>query len=358
MKSTYTTFPAFVSAPQGRSTYNIDRLIGRGGYGEVYHATSEKYPGFEFAIKVCPLSKERGAAITAAYESEVLALQTLDHPNVVRLYDTFKSEDESLLYIVLEYCPGGDLEELIKRQGELLTDNQRLDYAHQIALAVEICHRHHIAHRDLKTGNILFDAYGRCKVADFGLCQKLETGLVDTFSGSLLYAPPEILRGIPHSPFCADMWSLGVLFYRLVTGQYPWPLDATRECLRAAITAGDYRQSDTRCPLLSLVRKMIVVDPARRLTISELLSADVWKVGIGKPIRQIRTQKSIGDILPKVKCESPIPGSSPVNGVKSMQLLKWAPQPPPQRRKIRRYTSVCTDTFQSQIAFNLPSNDI
>ena len=350
--NTFTKFPATVSAPDGHATYEVHSLIGKGGYGEVYRATSNKYPNFEFALKVSPISPGRSAAILSAYESEVEGLKKIDHPNVVRIYDFFKDESESRLYIVLEYCPGGDLEKRITK-GERLSENDKVNFASQIASAIEVCHSQNIAHRDLKTSNILFDAYGRCKVADFGLCKELaDGGLIDQFNGSLLYAPPEILRGVPHSPFAADIWSLGVLFYRLATGSYPWPLEGTREGLRAAIMAGEFRQVDVRTPLLSVVRKMIVVDPARRITIQDLMQLDLWKVGIGRPMHQIRSQKSIGDFTPRVKSVSPIPAPT-LQQYKSVQALRWRPAgQQQQRRKQRRFTNAAPGTFTSQV-FNL-----
>ena len=252
--------------------YVIDREIGKGGFGTVYHGTCSRYCDFEFAIKVSPLSANRCAQIETAYSNEVGALQKLDHPHVVRLYDFFA--EGSLLFVVLEYCPGGDLEARVRDPHKMDLWKQ-MEIANQIVSAVIYCHENCIAHRDIKTANILFDAYGRVKVADFGLCKETK-GFIDTYNGSLLYAPPEILRGICHNPFQADIWSLGVLLYRLATGEYPWPLDSSRETLRDAILHGQYTRPATAHPLLQLVKRMIVVEPSRRMTYSELAKID-WK---------------------------------------------------------------------------------
>ena len=309
----------FRNLPVVVGNYVIDREIGKGGFGVVYHATCSHYCNFEFAIKVSPLSANRCAQIETAYANEVGALQKLDHPHVVRLYDFFAKD--SLLFVVLEYCPGGDLESRIRDPHKMSVAKQ-MEIAHQIVSAVAYCHDNHIAHRDIKTANILFDIYGRVKVADFGLCKETEKGFIESYNGSLLYAPPEILRGVGHNPFAADIWSLGVLLFRLATGMYPWPLEASRDVLRDAILHGQYTKPCMQHPLLQLVKKMIVVDPSQRMSIEELKKLD-WQQYLPSPnsggacSSRVAMNKSV-DCLPALK---PLQGSATASPSTSGQTI-------------------------------------
>ena len=338
------TAPIFTSFPAYVRDYVLDKEIGNGGFGVVYHATCTKYEGFEFAIKVSPVSEARCAAIESAYESEVKALQRLDHGNVVRLYDFFTDPARSLLFVVLEYCPGGDLEEKIQSNEKIPVNEQR-SIAKQIISAVCYCHQNHIAHRDLKTGNILFDQYGRIKVADFGLCKETTRGFVETFNGSLLYAPPELLKGLGHDPFQADIWSLGVLLYRLVTGQYPWPLRC-RNQLRESIMTGEILPIETPHPLLKLIKRMIVVDPKARITSEELEKLDLWQEQENPVLRRgISVHKSSDNISLALGARE----SKSVTT--SMGLLALSCCTPKRRRVVRRYTNCRTPvTFRLSLS--------
>lgn len=260
------------SLPYHVNNYHLDKEIGKGGFGRVYHATSDKYPDYAFAVKVTQISDgDLSVKQEAAYQAEIAALQRLDHSHVVNLYDCFS--EGNLEFAVLEYCPNGTLKERIN--GKMPVQEQ-IRIAGQIVSALNYCHQNHICHRDIKSSNILFDAHDRAKVADFGLCQIMTDITLSTcFNGSYLYSAPELWKKHDYDPFAADIWSLGVLFYEIVNGYYPWPTDSKQTVKNAVMTAS-YNIVNATNPLMQLVRKMIVVDASQRITMAELEQMSIW----------------------------------------------------------------------------------
>lgn len=258
------------SLPYHVKGYHLDREIGKGGFGRVYHATSDKYPDYAFAIKVTEISGE-SVKQEAAYKAEIEALQRLDHSNVVNLYDCFS--EGNFEFAVLEYCPNGTLKERLN--GKIPVQEQ-IRIAGQIVSALNYCHQNHICHRDIKSSNILFDAHDRAKVADFGLCQIMaDLELSHCFNGSYLYSAPELWKKQDYDPFAADIWSLGVLFYEIVNGHCPWPTES-KQSVKNAVMTGTYNIVNATNPLMQLVKKMIVVDPSMRITMAEIEEMNIW----------------------------------------------------------------------------------
>jgi serine/threonine protein kinase len=233
----------------------------------------------EFAVKVSP--KNLGAKSgEESFDSEVRALTTLDHPNVIRCYDFF-IEDERL-FIVLEYCPYGTLEDRILA-GIQKTPEEKIPIAAQIVHAISYCHAKRVAHRDIKATNVLFDIHGRVKVADFGLSRHMEVGeTLNLHNGSELYAPPELWKRKDHDPFAGDAWSLGVLLHRLVTYEYPWPT-GDRDTVKMAIMSAIYNtgRSDNT-GLLKLARQLIREDPLDRITVTALETDPLWRANCSR----------------------------------------------------------------------------
>ena len=143
--------------------------------------------------------------------------------------------------------------------------------------ALIYCYDKSIAHRDIKTANVLFDANERVKVADFGLSELIgHDENFNEFNGSLCYASPEICRMISFNPFKSDIWSLGVLFYRLFTYRNPFN-GRTKADLKNKICEGIYADK-IRGPISKIIKKMLVVDPEERITYKQLEKLDLFYI--------------------------------------------------------------------------------
>ena len=203
--------------------YQVDRLIGRGAMGAVYHAVHSKLDR-EVAIKLLPAILAAQPDMVARFERAARALARLSHPNIVGLHD-FGRTASGHLYMVMEHVTGADLSRLI-RSGNLVVA-QALEIIGQVCDALQYAHGHGFVHRDIKPGNILVDTSGRVRIADFGLTKLL--GAAPAVSGRTLtgaalgtpeYTAPEQLRGgtVDHR---ADIYSLGVMLYEMLTGELP-----------------------------------------------------------------------------------------------------------------------------------------
>jgi tRNA A-37 threonylcarbamoyl transferase component Bud32 len=198
-------------------------LIGEGGMGAVYKARQPKIDRL-VALKVLGFDPEDQPAFAERFRREGRALARLDHPNVVRLFDF--GERDGLYFLVLEFVDGTNLRALM-RQGAL-EPRQALAIVPQICEALQFAHDEGVVHRDIKPENVLIDAKGRVKIADFGLAKLVDADARDSaltevgqVMGTPDYMAPEQLRGERGVDHRADIYSLGVVFYEMLTGALP-----------------------------------------------------------------------------------------------------------------------------------------
>jgi serine/threonine protein kinase len=197
--------------------------LGQGGMGVVYKARQREL-NWLVAVKILPPSVGDDPAFAERFTREAQALALLNHPNIVQVYD-FGRTDE-FFYFVMEYVDGLNLRALI-RDGKLKPE-EALKIVPQICEALQFAHDEGIVHRDIKPENILIDKKGRVKIADFGLAKLLgrapeELSLTGTgqLMGTLGYMAPEQLQQAHSVDHRADIYSLGVVFYEMLTGQLP-----------------------------------------------------------------------------------------------------------------------------------------
>ncbi len=161
-------------------------------------------------------------ADVARFEREARAVASLGHPNITQLYDY--GEADGRPYMVLEYLPGGTLEERL-RAGERLGDDDTMRIAAELAAGLAHAHSRDVVHRDLKPANVLFDEEGRAKLADFGIARMAagEGTLTEagTVLGTAAYISPEQAAGEPASA-ASDVYSFGVMLFRMLTGRLPF----------------------------------------------------------------------------------------------------------------------------------------
>ena len=175
----------------------------------------------------------------------------------------------------MEFCPS-TVEKIVK-QRTFVEGVDLLNYTTSILRGVKACHDRNISHNDIKPSNFLIDMYGRVKVGDFGLsCIHEENELSEMYAGSLAFIAPEILNKKPYDAFKADIWSLGVTFYYIATGQLPWRT-STKEGLFECISNGiiDYSPLSDRNYAL-FISRCLRLDPSMRPTVDDLLDSPIF----------------------------------------------------------------------------------
>jgi serine/threonine protein kinase len=202
--------------------YIITDVLGSGSFATVYRGHHARDVTAAVAVKVIPVEKLDSMA-RKALEAEVKMLRDIHHPNIVKLLDVQRSA--KYIFIVLEFCAGGDLTKYIRAKGPL-NETQAQRVLRQLAAGLRHLWQNHLIHRDIKPSNLLLtegnvDA-ASIKLADFGFARYLETSaLAETLCGSPLYMSPELLRMQPYDAK-ADLWSVGVLLVELLTGKTPF----------------------------------------------------------------------------------------------------------------------------------------
>lgn len=200
------------------------KLLGSGSFGEVYLvreiATSEL-----FAMKVLSKKKILGQNLVRYAKTERDVLSYTVHNFIVSLNYAFQTKTK--LFLILDFCPGGDLGRLIQKEGKLTEDRARI-YMAEILLALENLHRRDIIYRDLKPDNVVLDNEGHALLTDFGLSKEgvLEVSNgAKSFCGSVAYLSPEMLRKAGHGK-SVDWYLLGVLLYEMIVGKTPYFSDS------------------------------------------------------------------------------------------------------------------------------------
>lgn len=251
--------------------YRLLKTIGKGNFAKVKLA--KHIPtGKEVAIKIIDKTQLNPGSLQKLFR-EVRIMKTLDHPNIVKLFQVI--ETEKTLYLVMEYASGGEVFDYLVLHGRMKEKEARAKFR-QIVSAVQYCHQKKIIHRDLKAENLLLDSEMNIKIADFGFSNEFVPGnKLDTFCGSPPYAAPELFQGKKYDGPEVDVWSLGVILYTLVSGSLPFDGSTLRE-LRERVLRGKYRipfYMSTDCE--NLLKKFLVLNPARRASL-EVIMKDKW----------------------------------------------------------------------------------
>ena len=250
----------------GIGDYVFDRTVGEGQFGKVKVAT-HKLSGMRVAIKIINKLKLTADTLRMVHR-EVAIMKMLRHPNIIRLYEVI--DTPALLFLVMEYAPGGEVMDLIATHGRL-KEGDAVRFFAQTAYALAYCHSRRTVHRDVKAENLLLDAHMNVKLIDFGLSNVYDPrDVLKTFCGSPTYASPELVQRRAYTGPEVDCWSLGVLLYVLVVGELPFLGKSYLELYRKIIAARYWMPSFLSPDCQDLIRHMLVPDIKSRATITEI----------------------------------------------------------------------------------------
>ncbi|XP_053728642.1 MAP/microtubule affinity-regulating kinase 4 isoform X7 [Synchiropus splendidus] len=251
--------------------YRLLKTIGKGNFAKVKLAR-HILTGREVAIKIIDKTQLNPTSLQKLFR-EVRIMKTLNHPNIVQLFEVI--ETEKTLYLIMEYASGGEVFDYLVAHGRMKEKEARAKFR-QIVSAVHYCHQKNIVHRDLKAENLLLDANSNIKIADFGFSNEFTAGSkLDTFCGSPPYAAPELFQGKKYDGPEVDIWSLGVILYTLVSGSLPFDGQNLKE-LRERVLRGKYRvpfYMSTDCE--GILRRFLVLNPTKRCSLEQIMK-DKW----------------------------------------------------------------------------------
>ncbi|KAK6752737.1 hypothetical protein RB195_003882 [Necator americanus] len=286
--------PSSPTKKEVKHRFEITKKLGSGTYGKVSLAFDHKFER-EVAVKLIKKSAIENKADLIRIRREIRIMSALHHPNIIQIYEVFENREKIIL--VMEYACGGELYDYVSHFGSLPESEARRIFR-QITSAVLYCHKHQVAHRDLKLENILLDQDNNAKIADFGLSNYFgNKTLLTTFCGSPLYASPEIINGTPYRGPEVDCWSLGILLYTLVYGSMPFDGRDFNRMVRQ-IKRGAYYEPDTPSTASMLIRNMLRVNPERRADIFDIASHWWLNLEENMPVIQELPENQITDHTP------------------------------------------------------------
>ncbi len=251
--------------------YTLIRKLGHGGMATVYLALQESLER-QVAIKIMHGILCADSNFCSRFFREGRIAAQLDHPNIVSVLDI--GEIEGNLYMVLEYLEGGTLS---SRIAGMLNSTQIIGLVRSITKGLSYAHSKDVIHRDLKPENILFNHFNNPKLTDFGIAKSAQetTQLTSTgmMMGSIHYLSPEQGQGLKHVDHRSDIYSLGVILYQIIEGNYPFTADTPVGILMQHVTA-PIPQLIKQVPFQPIPNKMLAKNPDDRFnTANDVLNA-------------------------------------------------------------------------------------
>ncbi len=253
------------------SKYRAVELLGKGGFGTVYRAIDTTLDR-EVALKVLHPQLVADPTFVERFRTEAKIIAALRHPDVVGVYEL--GEEAGRLFIAMEYMPGGTLKERLAQRGRLSFD-ETLTILQQVCAGLDAAHAKGMIHRDIKPGNILFDAAGNAVIGDFGLARAVQLSSMASQSssaggvGTPFYKAPELWRGKPPASPATDVYALACVVYEMLTGYVLFHGDTPDEVLTKHLIDGpdfseNWLSSDIPSGLPGIIQRGIARIPEDR----------------------------------------------------------------------------------------------
>ena len=254
--------------PKDRSStdfFSFGKVVGVGSFAKV-RVARHKLTGQHVAIKTYEKAKIKDPNQWRRIQQEIKLMERLDHPLVIRLFETVESSRR--IHLVMEYLGTSNLCTHVKAKRKLHEDEARRIFS-QIAQGLEYMHVQSIIHRDIKLENVLFDEDRNAKLIDFGFSVQCKDKKLKVFCGTPSYMAPEIVKRTEYRGKPVDIWSLGVVLYAMMSGCFPFSAK-TYPDLYKKIIKGHFRFPESFSPSLrDLVSNMLRADPNERFTVQQ-----------------------------------------------------------------------------------------
>ncbi len=273
--------------------FTIDMELGSGAMGTVYRGRYTQ-TGQIMAIKImAPGIGSTNAAAVDRFEREIAILKQLNHPNIVRFYGAGKKE--GMRYFAMEYVEGESLDKVMARRGRM-TWEELVELGQQLCSALQHAHEKGIIHRDLKPSNIMVLNDGTLKLTDFGIAKDTDLEALTATNctvGTAAYMSPEQCKGERNLTHKSDLYSLGIMFYELVTGRKPFQADNAMDMFMQHVNGTFERPSrqvlDIPVWMDTLISQLLEKKPEQRP-----LDASMVANSLGAIQEKIETQQSAG----------------------------------------------------------------
>ncbi|XP_022960239.1 serine/threonine-protein kinase ATG1a [Cucurbita moschata] len=263
-----------IGSNQGRSIgdYILGPRIGSGSFAVVWKSR-HRHLGTVVAVKEIDKT-HLNPKVSDSLLKEISILSTINHPNITRLFEAIQTDDR--IFLVLEYCDGGDLGGYINRHGKVSEVVAR-GLMRQLATGLKVLQEKHLIHRDLKPQNLLLTSNNGTpllKIGDFGFARSLSNqSLADTLCGSPLYMAPEIIQNQRYDAK-ADLWSVGAILFQLLTGKPPFSGNSPFQLFQNILESTEPRfpkgaLEELHPDALNLCRGLLRQNPVERLTFKE-----------------------------------------------------------------------------------------
>ena len=262
-------------------TYVISKTLGKGTFGKVKLAYNQENKNEKYACKILLKSNIKDEDDNLRCKREMDILKKMHHVNVVRTYEIISTE--TTFYIFMDFCAKGELFNYIVVK-QRLSEKKSAFFYYQLINGIEYIHKKGVCHRDLKPENLLLTEKNKLKIIDFGLSNYFNGNLLETPCGSPCYASPEMVRGHKYDGFKIDIWSSGIILYAMLCGYLPFEEmenDDCNEVLFKNIMECNVEYPPEFIPpdAKSLLKKILVKDPRRRITIEEIKMEKFYLLG-------------------------------------------------------------------------------
>lgn len=329
--------------------YKQIKLLGQGSFGKAY-LVKNTLNNKNYVIKSMILEEMSEKEQKEAY-LEAKILEKLDHPNIIKFIEVFRSTKPSaMLNIVMDFADGGDLQKKIKeyqKEGRFFNENTIIDWFTQLCLAIKHIHDKKVLHRDLKSQNVFLTQNGIIKLGDFGIakCLNFTMEKAQTIVGTPYYLSPEIVQNIPYS-FKSDIWSLGVLLYEMICLRMPFEANSL-PLLSLKISRGVYSPIPNKfsMEMRNLVKALLSLDPSKRPSINEILSYGIIQSRVRDLLKELDYKDSLinknGVDVSKSSKETKLSNNTDTNSSQKDELNK---QTKPEENKEKDVSSPISNT--------------